>query len=858
VKSDIPIDRFFKSYDGKDLSLACWLRESIRYLYENPPAGEHLADSFVELWLSNLVEIYDWPSVKVVCYALIASRHDGYKDSVNKILAEMSSIMINTDGRYPTAPSELDYHFIKSFVVGSNAEAIYHLKEAREIADENSIKIFGMAPTCAEIDRLLAHQFYNQKMTKLDLHRDDLSWFQRELFRGVDFASPEACLADIPSDLCSILIDATAQMLLHKQMYDVALYWIDHGLRLAMDSHDQTNLGALSFLYYELIRKKPLTPFSAAALEALLTTNLHLQSNMQNSENMLSSVFYLWLSHVAASGDEKEAVAEYAWKYLAISGVLEGFNGKFLRPLCEILHHDVCSLVLFNALRAVNGLEQMFELTDELSLAEPFGSFESKKNKRTESERIYMPALLLESLVLISKRRDVGLKDPLKFCEVVEYLVKSLEAGQSHVVRTNEGILGRYLDSDFLSCWNDTAVHLFECSALDRLLGLAIYRRYKVLESFTSNKKRTAHQVRGWRDDLLRALPGCMTRRVWTALAESSMELIHLELAEDYEYIMGIREDLQKDVRIALCAVVQSSLDEGEKIVLMAEVYMLIADGPLGFIAADISPKDLNKALIAFVQCRRSDDLTVLQALAQASRGNPHVQMKILKLILSKTSPNAGFEEKYDAVMGVFEAWERDRGSVDVEWIHGQLVGLGLIRDIGVDESVTSSSPTEMVHGWLQDLGSLDNKKTQHRHIFLACQLYPSIASWSRLFPFLSKSKNAPFIAVWQCDQDRAGMHMLYKGRYSSALLKWIAEDAADNEESAMVYLMACKKICANLYDMVEGQEVVGAALNGLVRLKQGGSASAVDLESIYAVLKKHCTDETKLKSVEEAPSSIA
>jgi hypothetical protein len=297
----------------------------------------------------------------------------------------------------------------------------------------------------------------------------------------------------------------------------------------------------------------------------------------------------------------------------------------------------------------------------------------------------------------------------------------------------------------------------------------------------------------------------------------------------------------------------QSGLLPAERASMLAELYLLLTDGPLHFVPEDagVPPDGLDRALVESVRLRPLSEPIVYRALAHAARASPPRRFAVLRLLAeSMSADDSPFAERYEAAVALMELWLADRTLFDLAWLQRLLVRLGL-----ASEHTLLPDATAQMLLWAHALGAHDRKKIQHRHLYLACALDPSVAHWGALFPFLlGRPKSATgtaFVSVWHCEQDPPGMHMRYKAAYARALLHWLAADCAPGL-AAEHYLVACRKVCAHLHEMVRPQDVLRGALDGL-RVLAGRLDAYKDAQAVLALLRKHCDDAALVQDVASA-----
>lgn len=186
-----------------------------------------------------------------------------------------------------------------------------------------------------------------------------------------------------------------------------------------------------------------------------------------------------------------------------------------------------------------------------------------------------------------------------------------------------------------------------------------------------------------------------------------------------------------------------------------------------------------------------------------------------------------------------------------VEWIKLEYRRLVGNIDDDHDNDVLERDSKNLLLYYMENLGKLDRKKTQHLHLHSIIKRNPSLESWSRIFPFLLKPKSNIFAAVWQNEQDLPGMHLVYKSVYIVEASSFICNSSTISVlEAAKLILHIIKKADSAASEVYEIDKVLLDILLCTSQLIERQVAEAPLKEfhdtmiQIVKFVQKHCESD--------------
>ncbi len=666
----------------------------------------------------------------------------------------------------------------------SDDERLYHLG----CCQSAQFTILGYTVNNQTIKAEISKLLFKQKLTEMRVNIGDEEWFRHHLFKNSDLHNVEECISSVPSELGHIIITSTVQTLLQTKSFILANKWLSFAFNAGYLSPE------LAFLFYNSV----LSYSSETIPNSLLNRIQELCYNLENGS--LADDYQLTLVRCLAGIvlQSKDKLIERIWFYLSIDSLDKISNCEFLRLLV-----NVELPVQWNIIRVINGLPQYFDTESPCDTIEPSTQLDLKKSRALE--KIQDPIQVLQ--VFLDIYNFATVKDDLKYVEFIEFLCNVLSKLKPENL-TNKSILARFFERPLLECWKRTNVPLFRSTELQVLVAKALYRKVKIL----SRLKRKTDHIREWRDDLIISIAGFNVKKIWQLLAQISMQLLRHELARYHESRTEVYEN---DLKIAFTAIFQSDCSEE----YLSEIYLCLTRGVISNLEFD--RKVLSKTLVETCKLK-SASYNVYIAMVTAC---PDVKIK-LNLLTMLSRHKLSFNQSYNVALELLEmASQQDYIVAQVKMI---------LESLFISEWTLTDSIDETLISWAIQLGSLDNNKLHHRHLYFIAINTPSIDAWSKLFPFLLTPKTPSFSNIWQIEKDLPGMHLVYKSRYVSDLIKFLII-RGDSEKLFSTF----RKIANHYSELFDGQSVVELALRNISHL-----GSPKEAHAAFNLLKRLCTND--------------
>lgn len=830
--TDIVSRSFFNSCYGEcgteQPTLAQWIQFSLRCLAHSYPVDARTAEPFLALYQTEILDrqFEDENLLLLACHANLQMNTID-REFILKELAKYEAFLVST-GRSYSDSFPFHFHCIKCLLSTDPSTAEQHIEQCLRHLNFNPPELFGSALSVHRLrDHLEALKFKGIASEMLS-RANDLAWFKYVVYKNTSLEDIEACFKHLPNGNRIESIKATVSTMSSNDHQDLALKWTLYALYQLSHLPRDSFIVSL-FEFSKVLFDLRTTIVDSEPIIYLLSSVCWLTQQDCSAEPLRTAAIYLWATACYTQRENQKFII-FAWNFLSVDGIDRDQNCLFLGLISEFLPDG--SPMLFHALRVANGIPKIFDFDDQMTSIEPSSILDFKKTKNKSLDKLVRPDRLLRCLVFLSNKFPV--EDYSKFSEILDFLIVGLTKQQSHVVSTNNGILDRFFKADLSECFSNTQPNLFKGSTTDQLIGEALYRKVKLNDKKTKDDSVLSQQE----SDLVKALASCQKLNIFKLLCRVGMTKLHLALEEDFNHLVDNREQIANDVKLVLRSIKMVNPLKAKVDSVISECYLLLSDGVLSFLLEDfdLKPQVLDKLFVENVKLSPKSDAVVYRAFVHLARGHVTEQWKLLSLFLSRADISSSIDEIYPFVVSVLELMVHDSSACDRVVFIQQLKRLGILPDDVSAESIDS----------IDIVTAIDEKKPSgHRHLFVACQLEPTLERWSALFPFLTKSKGSDFANVWLDDSDLPGMDMVYRFRYTKALLQWLSNSQDDGD----LFISACKKLCSDLSDISDQDDLLKVALESLVKMKKR-LGDAFDASKTFALLKWCCEDKCLVDSV--------